>query len=60
MMDPVSSSKVKAAIWEEEPRRIDPGRNLRLDGEVVLSRFSLCFSFSLSFGDHCDCETDAS
>ena len=57
-MDPVSSSKMKVAAWEVEPRRIDPGKNRRFDIEAVLSRLHPCLS--LSFDKSTDCETDTS
>lgn len=56
--DPVSSSKVKVAAWEIEPRRIDPGKNRRFEREVILSRFSFCRS--LSFDKSADCKTGVS
>lgn len=58
--DPVSSSKVKVAAWEAEPRRIDPGKNRRFERDTILSRFSPRRSFSLSFGESIGCETDIS
>lgn len=52
--DPVSSSKVKMAPCEVELRRIDPGKNRRLEREVILSRFSFCLSLSLDRSAGCE------